>query len=197
MLAMVCGMPLSYFEDVIRNKDNSGDLPNLAADPGNFPDGATAVSSPVPENSGQSPPSKCTLPIGGTEDPLQMSYYHRADYLPNAGGKFVHYNKYENEIHKQSYKDVPKDDWNRLEVEFLPARYEGNTKCSNAYIKTRVNGKPLFQGEIKSGSRPARHNVNQDPEPAGNADPNGKVLRLLAHWGSKVYYHNAVIKIAK
>ena len=57
----------------------------------------------------------------------------------------------------------------------------------------------VFTGEVKSGSRPARKNNTQNPEPDVYATEPGTdmKLRLLGHWGSKVYYRNPQIKFAK
>ena len=76
------------------------------------------------------------------------------------------------------------------------ARYDAEgTKCLNAYLHTKVNGSTVFQGDIKSGTRSSRHTNTQDPEPEVYEEGDGdKKIRLLGHWGSKVYYKDIEIR---
>jgi hypothetical protein len=178
LCAVVAGNPVSYFYDVT-------EPPGVVPAPGTdtFPQPGVAVSSPKPLG----PNNENPLPISGEENPLDMCYKHRADFVPRVGpltdDKFFHRN------HLQS------DQWNDLYVCFLPARYLKKKKCANAYLTTRVNGIIVFDGEIKSGTRTSRRRQGEDPEPDVYLNKNGDfLLRLLGHWGTKVYYRLPIIR---
>ncbi len=175
--AIVAGYPVSYFQDV------------FLTDPikGNFPKPETAVSSAIPLGANESP----LRLIGGTEEPLNMYWGHRADNLAPMMEPYVHHNH------------LDRSAWNSLRICFLPARYKANgDKCLNAYLHTSVN--PIesyaggFQGELKSGTRSSRHTGGdraQDPEPDVYLHGHGDLkIRLLGHWGSKVKYRNITIR---
>ena len=129
-----------------------------------------------------------------------MPYLHRADYVPGAPDEpYVHFNRPAAEGGFKRYNET--DQWNALEVSFLPARFTGTTKCSNVYIQTKVNGSLVYQGEIKTGSRTSRKRrtllgaeINPERDVYANKGPDDDYrLRLLAHWGSKVYYRSVEI----
>ena len=145
-----------------------------------FPQATIAISSPVPDGPDQEP----LLPIGGVENPLDMYWGHRGDYVKkDAAGNFIHFNK------------LASDEWNTLRICFLPARYDrSGDKCQNAFLHTTVNKDTMFEGEIKSGSRASRRNEDQNPEPAVYSGLGDKRIRLLGHWGSKVFFRNVIIK---
>lgn len=177
--AIVAGLPVSYFKDV--HYPASG----APGPKGEFPRPDVAVSSEIPIGPNNTDP----LPISGGEDPLDMYYEHRDDYVAgnHATDAFTHFNHTDDSL------------WNTLWMCFLPARYDENgKKTRNAFLHTKVNeGKSYgggFKGEIKSGTRASRHNKDQDPEPAvynGNGDMK---IRLLGHWGSTVNYRNIKIR---
>jgi len=168
LCAIVAGLPVSYFRDVTEGAAGTADY---------FPKTDVAISSPV----GRQGDGKA---IGGTEEPHMMPFSHRADYNPKNGTNFVHFN------HADSAA------WNKLKVSFLPARYdEEGDKCKNAFLETKVNDKVVFSGEIKSGTRRANRKLGQDPEEDVYVDNLGDMkIRLLGHWGSKVYYQNIKIR---
>jgi hypothetical protein len=173
LCAFVAGLPVSYFKDVY-----------LTGGGEEFPKPGTAVSSAYPLGANQPNP----LPISGVEDPRDMCWGHRADYVPTDAGGYRHFNKLDSGA------------WNTLRVCFLPARYRANgDKCLNAYLHTAVNASESFgggfQGEIKSGTRTSRHTNTQDPEPAVVSGQNGDLkIRLLGHWGSTVKFRNVAIR---
>jgi hypothetical protein len=173
LCAFVAGLPVSYFKDI-----------HLTGGGEEFPRPGIAVSSAIPLGANKPNP----LPISGVEDPLDMYWEHRADYVSSDGGGYRHFNK------------LDSGEWNTLRVCFLPARYNADgEKCLNAYLHTQVNAGESyaggFQGEIKSGTRTSRHTNTQDPEPQVTKGQNGdKKIRLLGHWGSTVKYRNVTIR---
>jgi hypothetical protein len=176
LCAIVAGLPVSIFQDV-----------HLTCGDEEFPRPGIAVSSPIPLGANKDTSTTPLLPIGGVEDPRDMYWGHRADYLKRNGkGQYEHFNH------------LASDAWNKLWVCFLPARYAAGEKLLNAYLHTKINGVTVFDGEIKSGSRSSRHTDSQDPEPAVYGEPpvegSDKKIRLLGHWGSKVFFQKVVIK---
>jgi len=175
LCAVIAGLPVSYFRDVVCN----GGPSNF------FPQPEIAISSPV-GNQGDA------KPIGGVEEPESMPYSRRSDYVSHVGpmshDRFFHYNHLDSGA------------WNSLEVIFLPARYDDeDEKCRNAYLETKVNGAIVFKGEVKSGTRSSRRYLRNgsavDPEKDVYVEEKGDMkIRLLGHWGSKVYYRNIKIR---
>ena len=171
--AVVAGIPVSYFEDVYMTGGTE-----------EFPKKQIAVSSVLPLG----PNNENPLPIAGIENPLDMYWGHRGDYVASDANGYKHFNKLNSGL------------WNTLKICFLPARYDVNKKkCKNAYIRTEVNkGESFgggFDGEIKSGTRASRHTQTSNPEPAVYNDGNGDMkIRLLGHWGSTVKYRNIKIR---
>ena len=206
-------MPVSYFKDVLRSTKNT--TAGASTETEIFPRRNVAITSPVPlnENAGKEPqkfsdPGKCALPISGTEDPRNMFFMHRADFVPQNGG-YVHYNKLDTVTSESGFET----EWNQMQVRFLPARYVGGVKCSNAYLQTVVNNdNTVFIGELKSGTRSAnRRQAEQggrdengdpvivfeddiDPEKAVYVNGTGDMaLRILGHWGTPVRFKNPKI----
>lgn len=175
--AFVAGLPVSYFKDVY-----------LSGGGEEFPKPGIAVTSQIPQRPAPPDPNPNPLPISGVEDPRDMYWGNRGDYVPNNGGAYTHFNHLDSGA------------WNTLRICFRPARYKTNgEKCANAYLHTQVNATEAygggFDGEIKSGTRASRHTNAQDPEPDVYKNGNGDMkIRLLGHWGSLVQYRNVTIR---
>ena len=171
--AFVAGLPVSYFKDV-----------KLGAGAQTFPKPAIAVTSPVPEGANLTP----ALPIGGVEDPRDMYWGNRADYVTGTGAEVY-----------QHFNHLDSSAWNTLKICFLSARYLGENKCRNAYLKTQVNAAESygggFDGAIKSGTRTSRRRQGVNPESdIYVGDQGDKRIRLLGHWGSTVKFRNVTIR---
>lgn len=200
LCAVVSGMPISYFEDKIHTEDNTENIDGRGGSV--FPKATFARSSEVPINEnfehidnlddiGDSDPGKCSLPISGSENPREMFFARRADYVPKENELPVHYNN----IDEYRLTFDRAQEWNKLRVYFFPARFENGQKQSNAYLRTMVNGTLVFQGELKTGTRTSRRTAENNPERDVYVENDGdKCLRILGHWGSTVYFRNVSIR---
>jgi hypothetical protein len=129
------------------------------------------------------------LPISGDEDPLNMYWGHRADYLKdkkNENGQYVHFN-----LPNKPDEEV----WNTLWLCFLPPRYSDGAKVLNAYLHSKVNEQLVFEGQLKSGTRASRKTSTQDPETRVYKFGEGDLkIRILGHWGSLVKFKDIKIR---